>query len=196
MIARARAACARRSRRAARRSRRHPLPQPHRILRDHVRLRQARRDTCAAELAFAAAELSPILDDCTPKRCWFWRRRCRDRAALGPSTQMRHLAFDGPNAYEALARAAPLRTETRWNGDDTWFGRSPIRPARPASRRRSSKLIKCRLVNAFHVSQAFGVRAGDTHAQLPAALPHRRHSARHAAHADRRRHGDCDAGVR
>jgi fatty-acyl-CoA synthase len=106
-----------------------------------------------------AAELAPILDDCTPALLVFGAEDAETAQRI-PSTQMRHLALDGPNAYEGqLARAAPLRTETRWNGDDIWtLSYTSGTTGKPKA---VIQTYQMSAVNAFHVSQAFGVRAGD-----------------------------------
>ncbi|WP_331009446.1 AMP-binding protein, partial [Vitreimonas sp.] len=65
----------------------------------------------------------------------------------------------GERYESALVAAPPLRTESRWNGDDIWTlsytsGTTGVPKAVIQTYQMSA-------VNAFHVSQAFGVRAGD-----------------------------------
>lgn len=139
-----------------------------------------------------AAELAPVLDDCTPMLLVFGAEDAKTARAL-PRTGMRMLALDplgppasspakllepraadtafasteragadagGPSEYEsALAAASPLHTETRWNGDDTWF--LCYTSGTTGKPKAVVQTYQMAAVNAFHVTQAFGVRAGD-----------------------------------
>jgi fatty-acyl-CoA synthase len=123
-----------------------------------------------------AAELAPVLDDCTPALLVYGAEDAETALAL-KRTGLTHLALDyGPPAsspagsgvgrrdaggpYEsALAAASPLRTESRWNGDDTWF--LCYTSGTTGKPKAVIQTYQMSAVNAFHVTQAFGVRAGD-----------------------------------
>ncbi|UPT63178.1 MAG: AMP-binding protein [Hyphomonadaceae bacterium JAD_PAG50586_4] len=123
-----------------------------------------------------AAELAPVLDDCTPALLVFGAEDAVTALAL-KREGLKHLALDyGPPAsspastgggrrdaggpYEsALSTASPLRTETRWNGNDTWF--LCYTSGTTGKPKAVIQTYQMSAVNAFHVTQAFGVHAGD-----------------------------------
>ncbi len=139
-----------------------------------------------------AAELAPVLDDCTPALLVYGAEDAETalelkRAGLklfaldplGPPASSPTRSVDakaisavlgssslaggdagGPSEYEsALAAASPLRTETRWNGDDTWF--LCYTSGTTGKPKAVIQTYQMAAVNALHVNQAFGVRAGD-----------------------------------
>ncbi|MBN8605639.1 MAG: long-chain fatty acid--CoA ligase [Caulobacterales bacterium] len=143
-----------------------------------------------------AAELAPILDDCTPALLVFGAEDAEtaralnyDGLALDPppfTGEVRTPAKAGggegetpsnagaappqsaslnapPQAGEhyeyLLSTATPLRTETRWNGDDTWF--LCYTSGTTGKPKAVIQTYQMSAVNAFHVTQAFGLRAGD-----------------------------------
>lgn len=110
-----------------------------------------------------AAELAPILDDCAPVSIVYGAEDAVTALAL-KRDGLKRLALDPPpqaaENYEiALSAVAPLRTETRWNGDDVWtLSYTSGTTGKPKA---VIQTYQMSAVNAFHVSQAFGVRAGD-----------------------------------
>ncbi|MGD9814557.1 MAG: long-chain fatty acid--CoA ligase [Hyphomonadaceae bacterium] len=103
------------------------------------------------------AELQPIVDDCTPKLLVFGAEDAACAAALSTPGAGR-LGLD--DAYAALvAAAAPARTERRWDSDAIW---SLIYTSGTTGRPKAViQTFQMAAVNAFHVTQAFGVRGGD-----------------------------------
>lgn len=109
------------------------------------------------------AELTPILEDCTPALVVFGAEDAATALALKRGG-LKHLALDAPpQAGEhyglLLAAVSPLRAETRWNGDDTWF--LCYTSGTTGKPKAVIQTYQMSAVNAFHVTQAFGVRAGD-----------------------------------
>lgn len=103
-----------------------------------------------------AAEHAPLMLDCTPRVLVYGR----EDAAMAVALNCEHaVSLDGE--YEdLLAHAAPLQTDRRWPGDATWFlmytsGTTGVPKA-------VIQTYQMSVVNAFHVTQAFGVGAGDT----------------------------------
>lgn len=103
------------------------------------------------------AELAPLLDDSAPKLLVFGREDAEAAQALARDG-LALIALDGD--YEALVRAAsPARTDARWPGEAIW---SLIYTSGTTGQPKAViQTYQMAAVNAFHVSQAFGVRAGD-----------------------------------
>lgn len=108
-----------------------------------------------------AAEIAPIMADCEPKLLIFGaedeasaQALSRDRLAL--------LALDAESAgYEALvAAASPLRTDAQWRDDAIWT--LSYTSGTTGTPKGVIQTVQMSAVNAFHVSQAFGVTGGDT----------------------------------
>lgn len=111
-----------------------------------------------------AAELSPLLDDCTPAALVFG---AEDAACAGElkRAEMVPIALDSAVSesvsYEDLLRDAdPLRSDRRWAGDAIWS--LSYTSGTTGTPKGVIQTYQMAAVNAFHVSQAFGVRAGDT----------------------------------
>ncbi len=126
-----------------------------------------------------AAELAPLLDDCTPRMLLFGCEDAETALALSqrnltlvaldpygppaPSPAAAALAGEGaggPYNYEALlASATPLRTDARWPGEAIW---SLLYTSGTTGEPKAViQTFQMAAVNAFHVAQAFGVRASD-----------------------------------
>ena len=117
-----------------------------------------------------AAELAPLLDDCSPKALIFGHedsqiaialsRRNLILVALDSYEQMAAEDAVGPCDYESLlASAAPAQSDPRWPGDAVW---SLLYTSGTTGQPKAViQTFQMAAVNAFHVSQAFGVRAGD-----------------------------------
>lgn len=105
-------------------------------------------------------ELSPLLDDCTPKLLVYGREDAEAARAL-TRAGMALLDLDAPaSGYEVLlAAASPLVTERRWPGENIWslFYTSGTTGAPKAV----IQTYQMTAVNAFHVSHAFGLKSGD-----------------------------------
>lgn len=109
-----------------------------------------------------APELTALLQDCTPKLLIFGIEDADTAEAL-KSAGVAMLALDRSNGfqcYEDLLEAArPARTEPRWPGDAIW---SLIYTSGTTGAPKAViQTYQMAAVNAFHVNQAFGVRAGD-----------------------------------
>jgi fatty-acyl-CoA synthase len=103
-----------------------------------------------------AAELAGLMADCTPKVLVYGREDAATAAAL-PSVPRIGLDHD----YElSLADAAPLQTDRRWAGDATWF--LMYTSGTTGQPKGVIQTYQMSAVNAFHVTHAFGVNAGDT----------------------------------
>jgi fatty-acyl-CoA synthase len=106
-------------------------------------------------------ELFPLLADCSAKLLLFGGED-EDAATALAQSGLAQLGFDqpGPRGYEAvIAAASPLRSDARWPGEAVWSllytsGTTGLPKA-------VIQTYQMAAVNAFHVSQAFGVRAGD-----------------------------------
>lgn len=105
-----------------------------------------------------AAELAPLLDDCAPKALLYG---AEDAACAGALKRdgLALLALDGE--YEdALIRAAPHVGERRWPGDAIWS--LSYTSGTTGAPKGVIQTYQMAAVNAFHVTQAFGVTEGDT----------------------------------
>lgn len=104
-----------------------------------------------------ANELQPIVDDCTPKVLICGAEDAETTDALDCPGAAR-VALE--RNYEALiAGAAPARTPRRWDGDAIW---SLIYTSGTTGRPKAViQTFQMAVVNAFHVTQAFGVQSGD-----------------------------------
>jgi fatty-acyl-CoA synthase len=105
-----------------------------------------------------ATELSALLDDCTPKLLIFGSED--EPTAL--AFERRDLALIGLDRdYEARLRGAGLaRTERRWPADATWF--LMYTSGTTGQPKGVVQTYQMSAVNAFHVTQAFGLRSSDT----------------------------------
>lgn len=109
------------------------------------------------------AELAPVVEDAAPVLLVYGAEDADTALAL-KHDGLQRLAFDPPpragEHYEsALDAAQPLRTETRWNGDDAWF--LCYTSGTTGKPKAVIQTFQMSAVNAFHVNQAFGVRGGD-----------------------------------
>ena len=83
--------------------------------------------------------------------------------APGAMSRTNHHAGEGAGApsYETLvADAAPLRADRRWPGDATWF--LMYTSGTTGQPKGVIQTYQMSVVNAFHVTDAFGLRSGDT----------------------------------
>lgn len=107
-----------------------------------------------------AAELTPLLDDCTPKLLVCGREDA-EAARVLKRAEMALLDLDASaEGYEcALAAASPLVTERRWPGENIWslFYTSGTTGAPKAV----IQTFQMTAVNAFHVGHAFGLKSSD-----------------------------------
>jgi fatty-acyl-CoA synthase len=103
-----------------------------------------------------AAELKPLMADCAPTVLVYGREDVATAAALGDGVTL--IALDG--GYEdLLATHAPLVGDRRWRGDDVWT--LIYTSGTTGAPKAVIQTYQMAQVNAFHVNQAFGVRAGD-----------------------------------
>jgi fatty-acyl-CoA synthase len=103
-----------------------------------------------------AAELMSLLDDCTPELIVYG---AEDKATAQALSAPAHLALDA--AYEdLLTAAAPLAGLRRWSADSTWF--LMYTSGTTGQPKGVIQTYQMSAVNAFHVTQAFGLREGDT----------------------------------
>ena len=104
-----------------------------------------------------AAELAGVIDDCAPSLIVYGESDAELAASIA---RIPLLALDYGEYEAALAQAAPLQTERRWTGDATWFLMyTSGTTGRPKG---VIQTYQMSAVNAFHVTQAFGVNANDT----------------------------------
>jgi fatty-acyl-CoA synthase len=103
------------------------------------------------------AELAPLMDDCTPTLLVYGREDA-DAARALERDGLALLALD--DGYEPLLAATlPMRTESRWRGDDIWT--LIYTSGTTGEPKAVIKTFQMAMVNAFHASQAFGIREGD-----------------------------------
>ncbi len=105
-----------------------------------------------------AAELSALLDDCTPKLLIFGAEDEQTAQTL----QRRDAALLGlDREYEERLRAATaLQTDRRWPADATWF--LMYTSGTTGQPKGVVQTYQMTAVNAFHVTQAFDLHDGDT----------------------------------
>jgi len=106
-----------------------------------------------------AAELAPVVADCTPSLLVFGAEDAETARALGLPAFALDEGGENHSYNAALERVQPHRGETRWAGGDVWTlmytsGTTGVPKAVIQTYQMSA-------VNAFHVQQAFGARAGD-----------------------------------
>jgi fatty-acyl-CoA synthase len=136
-----------------------------------------------------AAELTPTMADCTPKLLVFGREDADVALALnapllaldplGPPAPSPATTFPssatptdtgfagegagGPSGapyYEQLLeQTPPLRTDSRWRGEDIWT--LIYTSGTTGAPKAVIKTFQMAMVNAFHATQAFGIREGD-----------------------------------
>ncbi|MCR6645103.1 MAG: AMP-binding protein [Terricaulis sp.] len=101
-----------------------------------------------------APELAPLLADCAPKLVIHGKE---DEAVAG-ALAIPLLALDGD--YEALlAKAAPHNASRRWRGEDVWT--LIYTSGTTGEPKAVIKTLQMALINAFHATQAFGIREAD-----------------------------------
>ena len=107
-----------------------------------------------------APELASVIADCTPKLLVFGREDAETAAALGlPGLALEPSPAGGVSYETLLSETPPLRTDTRWRGDDVW---SLIYTSGTTGQPKAViKTFQMAMINAFHATQAFGIREGD-----------------------------------
>lgn len=105
-----------------------------------------------------AAELSALLDDCTPKLLIFGSEDEQTAHAL----ERDGLSFLGLDSdyEERLGAADALQTERRWPADAAWF--LMYTSGTTGQPKGVIQTYQMTAVNAFHVTQAFDLHDGDT----------------------------------
>lgn len=104
-----------------------------------------------------ASELALVIADCTP-RLLFYGRADAEVADILQWPRMRKLGLD-PGYERALASAEPAETPRRWDADAVW---SLIYTSGTTGEPKAViQTFQMTVVNAFHATQAFGIRAGD-----------------------------------
>ena len=103
-------------------------------------------------------ELASIMDDCTPRALVFGLEDAATARSLARPESAQLALDDG--YVSALAAASPLRAEPRWPGDAIWS--LSYTSGTTGAPKGVIQTYQMSAVNAFHVSQAFGVNRGDT----------------------------------
>lgn len=104
-----------------------------------------------------AVELAFVIADSTPKLLLYGREDA-EVADLLQWPRMRKLSLD-PGYERAVAGAEPAHTRSRWDGDGIW---SLIYTSGTTGEPKAViQTFQMTMVNAFHATQAFGIRAGD-----------------------------------
>ena len=107
-----------------------------------------------------AAELAALLDDCTPQLLVFGAEDEETARSLERQGLM-SLGLDSASGYARLFEAAaPLKTERRWAAEAPWF--LMYTSGTTGQPKAVMQTYQMSAVNAFHVTQAFGLREGDT----------------------------------
>ncbi|MGQ0533943.1 MAG: acyl-CoA synthetase [Caulobacteraceae bacterium] len=105
-----------------------------------------------------SAELSALLDDCTPKLLVYGREDAETTTSLAHAG-LKLLSLD-EHYEEALSASAPLVTDRRWPGDAAWC--LMYTSGTTGQPKAVIQTYQMAAVNAFHVTQAFGLREADT----------------------------------
>jgi len=111
------------------------------------------------------SELLPVLADCTPKVLIYGSEDAETAHAL-KRDGLQFLALDGAPSqagehYESLlATHAPLATDAQWRDDAIWT--LIYTSGTTGTPKGVIQTVQMSAVNAFHVTQAFGVASGDT----------------------------------
>jgi len=109
------------------------------------------------------AELMPVLDDCAPKTLIYGAEDAANAQALkrdGVTLVALDAAHTDADYENLMASATPLRTEQRWPGDAIWA--LIYTSGTTGAPKGVIQTYQMTAVNAFHVTQAFGLRTGDT----------------------------------
>lgn len=102
-------------------------------------------------------ELAGIMADCTPDIIIFGREDAETARAIAGTLPL--LALD--DGYEAaLTNVTPQANVRAWRGDAIWF--LSYTSGTTGAPKGVMQTYQMSAVNAFHVTQAFGLRAGDT----------------------------------
>lgn len=107
------------------------------------------------------AELVGVLADCAPVLLIYAAEDAETALSLG-AADLRRLALDdgAPNYVRLLETAQPQPTVRNWRGDAIWF--LSYTSGTTGAPKGVMQTYQMSAVNAFHVTQAFGLHAGDT----------------------------------
>ena len=170
------------------RSRRRAHPQPDRIFRAAVRLREAWRDPGAAELAHAVRRAGGLVADAEPALLFHGGEESA-RAGL----ELPAIYFDG-NYDAALAGAPAGPVRARWPAEAMWY----LLYTSGTTGRPKGVIYNFRMALANHINigAAIGLTGADTTVSFLPDLPHRRDQSPRSAHLARGRPRDRDERLR